>query len=308
MSTNEELFKNITILSEREHAKASERYVDVIFVYPQADQKWEGSVPIEYRRTGVSATTEEEKRELIVNAYNAMFPDMRPIWLEEQRKFWDVEKSNAGVTREFFDALTTFQWTCQRCQLPQNPNWARRTQDIKEFGYTLSTDTRRHCPNCNSKTTHLILLSLPRQGGIGYDIWSSALRSRILSILANWDSFEQRHGRGNELLPDHKFPEIRWMPDSSVKLPDDMSANSIRQTFQLINNQRNQQKREVCRNCFQTGIRGKLYGIPFFYKGTELWPKEVPQTGTEAEKGCIGCGWYDMEAWHEKLRAKLGLG
>ena len=50
-------------------------------------------------------------------------------------------------------------------------------------------------------------------------------------------------------------------------------------------NQRNQQKREVCRNCFQKGIRGTIYGINYFYEGTERWDPQIPTVGKAAEKG-----------------------
>ena len=72
-----------------------------------------------------------------------------------------------------------------------------------------------------------------------------------------------------------------------------------------MSNQRNQQKREVCRNCYQTGKRGIIYGIPFFYEGTEEWDQTIPKKGKDAEKGCIGCAWYDIERWRKALLEKL---
>ncbi len=51
---------NIIIVdSERKkHLKASEEYVHVIFKYPT--KTWDGWVPVEYRRTGVSIKTDDE--------------------------------------------------------------------------------------------------------------------------------------------------------------------------------------------------------------------------------------------------------
>lgn len=83
--------------------------------------------------------------------------------------------------------------------------------------------------------------------------------------------------------------------------PEDMTDNEIKNKFQLIDNQRNQQKREVCRKCFQSGNRGTLFGINYFYEGTKDWAKDIPTTGKSAEQGCIGCGWYDIEKWREEL-------
>lgn len=84
-----------------------------------------------------------------------------------------------------------------------------------------------------------------------------------------------------------------------------MTDDEIRQKFQLMTNQRNQQKREVCRNCFQTGKRGQIYGIPFFYAGGPDWDNNIPQKGKEAEKGCIGCPWYDIAEWRKNLLDKI---
>ncbi|UKI16155.1 MAG: hypothetical protein L6V87_10865 [Ruminococcus sp.] len=80
-----------------------------------------------------------------------------------------------------------------------------------------------------------------------------------------------------------------------------MTDDEIRAKFQLLTNQRNQQKREVCRNCFQTGKRGTIYGISYFYEGDEYWDKSIPVKGKEAEKGCVGCPWYDIQNWKEHL-------
>ena len=54
------------------------------------------------------------------------------------------------------------------------------------------------------------------------------------------------------------------------------------------------------------GKRGILFGIKFWYKGTEDWPAGVPRKGIEAEKGCEGCGWYDVEKWRDALNKQCG--
>src|SRR5439155_3424740 len=130
--------ERVRIGRERSHSKASERYVDAQFEY--GGETWHVSIPIEYRRTGVDLTDPTMIREYVDNVYEACHPDSRTEWLEEQRRFWD-SKPGAVVTRPFFEALCNFQWTCVECGLPRNRNWARRFQDLKEFGYTLATDT-----------------------------------------------------------------------------------------------------------------------------------------------------------------------
>lgn len=189
--------------------------------------------------------------------------------------------------------------------MPRNPNPQRRIQDLKEFGYTIATDLAHYCPNCKRNTSQRILLPIPRGGntGNGYETWSPALRKRIISILDNFDVYECV--TTPHCLPDHKFSEIRWDDNTKAENPDTMTDDEIRQKFQLMTNQRNQQKREVCRNCFQTGKRGQIYGIPFFYAGGPDWDNNIPQKGKEAEKGCIGCPWYDIAEWRKNLLDKI---
>lgn len=199
--------------------------------------------------------------------------------------------------------MNDFNWKCIHCQLPKNPNWARRFQDIKEFGYSTATHTSMYCKKCKGNTTHVMLLPLSRTTETGYETWSPKLRNTIVSTLNNFDEYESR--QAHSLLPDHKFPEIRWDSKTRQENPDNMSESEIKKKFQLISNQRNQQKREVCRQCFQTGVRGKLFGINYFYQGDENWNPKLPKTGVDAEKGCIGCGWYDMGKWRVELNKKI---
>lgn len=295
--------QNIKILRKRKHSKASEEYVDVIFKYPKNNQTWEGSVPTSYRRTGTFAETDADILEVVEKTYEFMNPDKWEDWGKKQEKFWKEEKKGAHVTKSFFDPLTDFKWHCQNCSLPNNPNWARRVQDLKEFGYTIATDTKKYCNKCNKNNTHLILLPIPRGGVTGYEVIKPQLKKKILKILDFHDAYEDR--KVKHLLPDHKFPEIRWDEETKQENPANMSNEEIKHKFQLISNQRNQQKRENCRKCYQSGKRGFPFGIKFFYEGSESWPDQVPKRGKEAEKGCIGCGWYDLEKWRKELNKRL---
>lgn len=303
----ETLNKNIVIVEpeRKTHSKASEEYVHVNFKY--ATGVWDGWVPVEYRRTGVSIKAEDTDR--LISHLNTVYDQMNPVnfdtWLKKQAKFWKEEKPNAGTTKAFFDSLIKGGWQCVECTLPKNPNWARRIQDLKEFGYTLATDTKRYCPHCQANKTHLLLLPIERgsAAGNGYETWSPSLRKRIIKVLGSVDVYEGTFSA--HCLPDHKFSEIRWDDDTKDTNPDTMSEAEIRTKFQLLTNQRNQQKREVCRTCFQTGKRGQIYGIPFYYVGNENWDKSIPQKGKLAEKGCIGCPWYDIAEWKKQLLKTL---
>jgi hypothetical protein len=201
--------------------------------------------------------------------------------------------------------LSDGKWHCRNCDI-SNPNFARRIQDLKEMGYTLATHVNYHCPVCdNHRSTNLILLPINRVelAGNGYETWSPALRARIIKVLGGIDAYENTANK--HCLPDHKFSEIRWDDDTKAENPDTMTDDEIRDKFQLLSNQRNQQKREVCRNCFQTGQRGTIFGIPYFYEGGAEWDSSIPTKGKDAEKGCIGCPWYDIETWRQKLKDKI---
>jgi hypothetical protein len=286
----------------RFHAKASEKYVDVVFAY-DGFPPFPTSIPLEYRRTGTSIE-DSQIDQYLARTYSQVHPAKWDEWRNEQAEFWQG-KPNAAITKAFFDVLAReFSWCCVSCTLPTNPNWARRTQDLKEFGYTIATDTNRHCPNCQKRTTQLILVPLPRGGITGYETWSPQLRQNIVNLLAV-DAFEGRDTRKESLLPDHKFPEIRWDAETRRPSLENLTQEEIQRDFQLLSNQRNQQKREICRHCFQTGERGTFLGILFFYHGGLFWNEAIPRTGKEAELGCVGCAWYDIDRWRQEINQRL---
>jgi hypothetical protein len=293
----------ITKLATRSHAKASERYIDVLFKFDDGS-KLETSVPIEYRRTGTDVP-DDEVDSYLESVRAEVDPSKWISWKAEQTKFW-ADKPGAIVTKSFFDVLASeFKWSCATCRLPSNPNFARRIQDLKEFGYTLATNISRPCPTCSKNTTQLILLPVRRGGLTGYETWTPALRAKIISLLGAFDAFEAKVTRKEGLLPDHKFPEIRWDAETRRETLEHLTDAEIQGDFQLLSNQRNQQKREVCRACFQTGIRGTIYGIDFFYDGESTWDPSIPKQGKAAEQGCVGCGWYDINTWRSELLKKI---
>jgi hypothetical protein len=197
--------------------------------------------------------------------------------------------------------VSSFEWKSVESDLPANPNFARRIQDIKELGFTLATDTKMRDRVTGKTCTHVLLLPLPRGGITGYETWSPETRTRIVQVLGSYDAFEGKQTRPEALLPDHKFPEVRWDEATRRASLTELSDESIRADFQLISNQRNQQKREACRTCHQSGKRGFPFGIKYFYEGTDEWPSSVPVRGKAAEEGCRGCGWYDLEQWRQSL-------
>jgi len=164
--------------------------------------------------------------------YNLMDPNQLEKWNDDQDNFWN--NRNAPITQSIFEALRDGSWKCVHCELPSNPNFARRIQDLKEFGYTISTNTKMYCPNCRKNTTHLMMLHIPRieLAGNGYETWSSTLRKRIIKVLGGIDVYENVQSKN--VLPDHKFSEIRWDDNTKAENPDEMTDEEIRNKFQLL--------------------------------------------------------------------------
>lgn len=302
---NIKLNENIEIIEDqpKENTKANEIYVSVIFHYDSMN--WQGYIPIEYRRTGVSIDFDDKYHlyKYLNHIYEEMDPKNLKDWKKEQDEFWKTK--NAKVTKSFYDVLSEGGWKCSSCQMPRNANPQRRIQDLKEYGYTIATDLSRYCPHCKKNTSHRILLPIPRgdSKGNGYETWSTKLKERIIKTLNSIDVYENT--KNTHCVIDHKFSEIRWDENTKEENPDSMTEEEIKNKFQLLTNQKNQQKREVCRNCYQTGKRGTIYGIPFFYKGGEKWDPSIPTKGKKAEQGCVGCPWYDIQKWREELIKKI---
>lgn len=292
--------ENIIVEKFREHSKASEKYIDVKIVQKDGFT-WRGSLPCFYRRTGLLIETAEE----LANYLNEIYPLFSKKAIDEfvktETKRWNEELSGKETTKGFFDKLINLEWNSVQYDLPANKNWARRFQDIKEFGYTLATDTKRQVKGKTETDTHIQLIPLPKGGVTGYEVMSPAFKAKAIAVLKGINVYELSSANKHGLLPDHKFPEIRWDEETRAENPDKMPKNKIKLKFQLLDNQRNQQKREICRKCFQTGERGKLFGLNYFYAGTDKWNTKIPKVGKEAEKGCIGCGWYDIQTWRNSL-------
>ena len=139
---------------------------------------------------------------------------------------------------------------------------------------------------------------------------SAALKKKILAHFGYANVIEQREHPSHELIVDHRFPMIRW-GTTETKHSSEISEAEIEQKFQLLKfdagGNHNLLKSCACENCFKNGKRGMPFGIEFFYHGKEDWPKNIPPIGVEAEKGCVGCGWYDFANWREALNLKLSV-
>ena len=288
-------YDNIIVTSFIENNKASEAYVKTTFVQDNG-YKWDTYVPYVDRRAGIDIKTEEELAKYIVS--------LKPFCTEKAMMEWREVELKRGliggdVTPLFFKVLLSFQEEFDR--LPVNPNSARRIQDIKDAGYTIASVPRPK----GLKGYNRILLPIPLHAEMGYETFTPQFKARVIRLLRERNAFEARVTAKKALIPDHKFSEVRWDEDTKSENSMDMTDSEIIEKFQLLDNQRNQQKREICRKCYQEGIRGTIYGINYFYAGTDKWDKNIPPKGKEAERGCIGCPWYDIEKWRIMLNNEI---
>lgn len=274
--------------------KASEKYVRTTF--KQSDGfEWKTVVPYYIRRSGLFIETEEELADYLKQIKPYFAEKSMYEWEKKERKKW-VE-SKADITKQFFFRLLSFK---EEIDFPANDNPARRIQDIKDAGYTLAS-----IANSDGRKTSRILLPIPLTAQIGYEIFTPQFKNRVIRLLKGINAYEAKPTAIKALIPDHKFSEVRWDAETKKENSMEMTDEEIIQKFQLLDNQRNQQKREVCRKCFQDNIRGQIFGIDYFGKGKTNWDEKMPKVGKAAEKGCEGCPWYDIEAWRKSLNQTI---
>lgn len=282
------------------NTKASEYYVAVTFKQDDGFE-WRTVVPYIYRRSGLCLDNDEDVVEYLKSIKKYFTKEAMASWKQTELKRWDDaaekrEDKDSLVTIEFFKQLLSFK---TEVEMPKNPNPQRRLQTIKDQGYTVAI-----YPVGNKKWGK-VLLPIPLNAEMGYEVFTPQFKARVIRLLKGVNSYESKKTAVKSLIPDHKFSEVRWDEDTKGENPDDMSDADIIKKFQLLDNQRNQEKREVCRICAQTGKRGTLYGIEYYPVGGPEWDSSIPTTGKDAEKGCVGCPWYDIQAWKKAVIEKL---
>lgn len=274
-----------------DHTKATERYVILVIGDGASSREW--YLPYYYRRTNVRIDTVAELVDYVKSRVPLLSSEHISAYKDALKKqLLSLFGKKANVTLPIFRELleNCGEWVWNKRFTSSNPQ--RRIQDIKEMGFTLATKME------DKKTFHM-LLPVERVTAPTYETISSRTRKAIFKALGGIDAYT---GRPTTLsaLPDHKFPEVRWLAGVE-EANEGLSEAMMRAKFQLVSERVNQEKREVCRRCFQSGIRGKFNGIDFFYHGDEKWPVGIPKTGAAAKVGCHGCFWFDMAAWRTAL-------
>ena len=218
---------------------------------------------------------------------------------------------------QYFQILKDCEWHCRKC--------AARTVDSEQLagggGVGGFRRGNRGRPGLNIASE---IRTCPTCGATGkWDRWDGTfknanaasglpqkLQMRILKHYGYTDVIEQRVRQAHALVIDHRFPMERWGA-AEPRNPVDMPEEEIERKFQLLkkdeSGNHNLLKSRACERCIDTGKRGYLFGIKFYYAGAEDWPSDCPPFGPDAERGCIGCGWYDVEEWRKKVASRLEI-
>ena len=217
-------------------------------------------------------------------------------WKREQENLWNTEYSHRGETKPFL--ILQLSLRLENDTLG-NANYASRLRDLRKIGYTITTI------HIKGDGYYRILLPLPTHPESKYETVPKNITQTLARLKRCIEAYSGEKMDADFLLADHKFPESRWDENTPKINNTDMTETEILRKFQLLDNASNLRKKQMCESCAESGERPSMYGISFFYKGSKKWDDSIPTRRQKAEKGCIGCPWYDIEEWRKMLNMAL---
>lgn len=280
--------------------RASETYViasfggDKSYMLPISGHRYDFSIDIE---------NEEEVISYLNSLSEYLAPEAIGRWysgLEEQYVEMLSERQLA-----FLKEMASSEGVCRYCSEVYNasPNPQATVRELKDKGFYICT-VQKYCDKAKMHKTYDFLSPIPPYKlSARTETIPEKTRKQVKQIYGSKDSFSGC--TDHSVLPDHKFPEIRWGVNPQLSSNTDLTDEEARNKFQPMTNRFNLMKKEACKKCFAEGIRQYPYGIKFYYQGTDKWAENIPQSGSEAESGCVGCGWYDLLKWKEELNKKI---
>lgn len=299
--TKKEIESNIIVSKEYFTAeKTSDVFKEVEFIYKT--KTWKGALPKYLEKQGLDLN-DKEFNDSITENYQLLNPLNTNQWIVESDTNW---KNKDSETYKVLASLYSGEWECRTCGIAKiNDQPPARIKALKVKGYIICSK-RKICDNCSKKTMHDILLMLPsidskfEHGNELRKPMSELLKSKIKNLLENREVCFNVIRSDVELLIDHKFPSQRWNKPETENL-NDMSLSDIKNKFQLLTNQTNMWKSRHCDTCVKTGKRADFMGINWFYQGSENWQGKTDYD----EQGCVGCPWYDLKEWKDRLASKI---
>ncbi len=223
--------------------------------------------------------------------------------------------SKNSMQSKVFNLLKDKEWHCRGCEGSQVASGQYAggggiqglERGTKSRAGLVVLSEEIECSTCRMIKKHDKLTGETKQSNAPSNI-PKRLQTRILEHFDYHDVIEQRKRTADKLVIDHKLPMERWGANEETN-SSDMSIEDIKRKFQLLKKDEggnhNLLKSRSCEKCIATGKRGFPLGIKYWYEGSENWPDGVPTDGIGAEKGCIGCGWYDFVVWRNSLNDSL---
>ncbi len=229
-------------------------------------------------------------QEYLKDVYERLTPSNIEIWKKEIEERYNRNTEKHKLLRCLLSSLN--ERVLNTDALPGNSNPQKSLQALREDGLVIITERE-------NRHTYLRLVEGLYLSGFKSENIPEQTRKKVLKLLGYIDALSGNKKTARELVVEHKFPESRW-GNKTVYNNIDMSDDEIKEKFQLLTNQYNIVKREACKKCYAYGERQAPFGITYFYQGDENWNCDAIE-GDDAEKGCIGCGWYDTELWKKSL-------
>ena len=193
---------------------------------------------------------------------------------------------------ELIEYLSDLEFHCSICINKEiaSGQLAKVAQNMRDNGYQMYKEKHygksMFCPECGRNTLHYKLLSLEKTEKKNVrDGFSKSQVDRIKKIYNNVDAFDLHYS--NDLEIDHRItPYIK----EEYKISDDSSDEEIKNEYQCLTKRNNDIKREICKKCQETRLRGIYSGIDFFYVGNEKY-----------EGSCEGCFYAYPDKWRKSL-------
>lgn len=277
------------------HKKLKQRIVKTKFIQ---DDGYEFTTYVPYIDMGKGINNEDVKSisQYLRSIKKYFTKSWIESWKREQKKLWNTEYSHRDETKPFLFLLLSLRLENDTLG---NANYASRIRDLRKIGYTIVTIHIKGKGYCR------IMLPFPTHPEAKYETVPKNITQTLARLKRCIEAYSGEKMDEDFLLADHKFPESRWDENTPEVNDSNMSETEILRKFQLLDNASNLRKKQMCESCIDSGERPSMYGISFFYKGSQKWDESIPTRGKEAEKGCVGCPWYDIEKWKKELNKQL---
>ena len=287
--------KDIVVTDLFTHTKLKQKMVKTTFIQNDTFM-FTTYVPYIDMNKGINNLTVEEVANYLISIKKYFNREWIQKWVKEQKDKWDAISSRED-TKPFLELQLSLKLEDETFG---NPNYASRLRDLRKLGYTITS-----VYNKNTGRYSRIMLPLPLHPESTYETVPKNITQTLARLKRYIEAYSGDKMDEDFLLADHKFPESRWDENTPKDNDPNMTDEEILRKFQLLDNASNLRKKQMCESCTATGIRPAIYGLTYFYKGKAKWDASIPEIGKDAEDGCVGCPWYDIEEWKKQFNERF---